>query len=62
MLSGMWGQSTAYGRSEQDAAEIARHVANLVGESMWISAEIGDASIEVTPERKCKGKGINASE
>ena len=51
------GKVIAVGRSEQDAAEIAQHIANTIGESVLIIAEVGDFSREVAPEKEVNGKG-----
>ena len=45
------GEAFAVGRSKQEANEIAQHVANLLGKSVWILSELSDVGTEVPPDR-----------
>ena len=44
------GQAFAVGRCEQEANEIAQHVANILDESVWIFSELSDTGTEVPPD------------
>jgi hypothetical protein len=45
------GTPFAVGRSEPEAHDIAQHVANMLGASVWVCGGIGEAA-EVLPETK----------